>query len=158
MSARSMATKVALAAVAAAAVVTVSAPPAGAVAAPAGPSVSSANAAELAVTPAPISLVKDFDLLDQGETNRVTVNVPAAGKYVVSYFVSYPDTAGRLRTVVDGKKLPDTVSPADPGTFGVVADSKPFTLRAGTHTFRMTGVKVPSSIGVNVYLIAASTS
>jgi hypothetical protein len=155
MIARSMAAKMAIAATTVAAVAAL---PAEALAAAAEPTVSSANAAELAALPEPISLVKDFDLLDQGETNRITVNVPTAGKYVVSYFVSYPDTAGLLRTVVDGKKLPNTVSPADPGTFGVVADSTPFALTAGKHTFRMTGVKVPSGIGVNVYLLAAPTS
>jgi hypothetical protein len=121
MTARSMATKVALAAATAAAVVTVSAPPAGALVAPVAPSVSSANAAELAVTPAPISLIKNFNSINQGETTRITVNVPTAGEYVVRYFVSYPDTEGRLGTVVDGHKLAETVAAAAPGSFGVSA-------------------------------------
>ncbi len=158
MKIRSMAPRVALAAAAAATVMAGSALPAGAVMAPAGPSVSSANAAELAVVPGPISLMKDFDLLNQGETNEVTVTVPTAGEYLVSYFVSYPDTAGLLRTVVDGKTLADTVSRAVPGTYGVYAKSVCFELTAGKHTFRMTGVKLPSSLGASAYLVAAPAS
>jgi hypothetical protein len=158
MKIRSMAPKVALAAAAAATVMAGSALPAGAVVAPAGPSVSSANAAELAVAPERISLMKGVDLLDQGETNEVTVTVPAAGEYRVSYFVSYPDTAGLLRTVVDGKKLADTVSRAAPGTYGVYAESVCFELTAGKHSFRMTGVKIPSSIGASAYLVAVPAS
>jgi hypothetical protein len=143
MIARSMASKAALGVAAAGALLTTLAPPAGAVVAPEAGGVSSANAAESAMVSA-IWLTK-FDLIAQGETNKATVNVPTAGRYVVQYQVSAPETDALLGTVVDGKKITDLAVPAAPGTYATFGETVSFQLTAGKHTFAMTGLKIPQT-------------
>jgi hypothetical protein len=155
MTVRSLAPRVALASAAAVAAVTFSSPVA--VAAPAPPeapcdcSVGWAGGTDLAggadLMAVARSTTRLGHLSDEGRPYTFTVNVARAGTYRVSYFVSYPDVPGRLRTVVDGRRLPDTVSPVRAGTFGVNAATKPFALTAGKHTFRLTGVSFPSTLG-----------
>jgi hypothetical protein len=157
MIARSIAPTVVLAAVAAATALTASAPTAGAALAPEAASVSSANAVESAAAYTYISLTR-FDRINQDETRTVTVNVPVAGTYAVQYGVTRPETAGLLRTVVGGKQLADTAAAAAPGTFVAIVQTESFQLAAGSNTFEMTGVKVPSDAGVGAALVAANIS
>lgn len=104
------------------------------------PATSSATAA----TPPAEPSAKYLGAVGEERPLRARITVQEPGTYVVRYFVSYPETTGRLRTTVDGKRLRDTVSPAVPDAFGVFVDTKPFELTAGTHQFVLRGLDLPS--------------
>jgi hypothetical protein len=99
--------------------------------------------------PVPLGLISKYD----NGTATVTVDVPFAGEYRVSYLVFPPDIEGQIRTVVDGNTLADAISPARPGTYGAYTQTQCFQLTAGQHTFTMTSVRVPSTIGASANLV-----
>ncbi len=77
-----------------------------------------------------------------------SVDVKVEARYVVSFQVNYPETSSVLSSSVDGRTLPDVVSPVRNGAFAVFAYTRSFKLEPGRHSIAVQASSLPSQVGI----------
>jgi hypothetical protein len=92
-----------------------------------------------------------------GATKTFTVDVPTSGHWKLDFGVSYPSTAGRIRSAVDGHALPEVVSRVDKGSFMTNAYTPCFALTKGKHNITVTAAQLPGTTPLMVTLVDAAT-
>ncbi|MGP3979625.1 hypothetical protein [Streptomyces sp. KR80] len=93
--------------------------------------------------------------VEEGATKTFSVDVPQNGHWKLRFGVSYPETAARVTSSVDGLALEDVVVAPSPGTFYTHGDSQCVSLNRGTHSVTVTAVELPSNLPLEVTLVSA---
>jgi hypothetical protein len=90
--------------------------------------------------------------------NTYSVDVKVKARYVISFQVNYPETSSVLSSSVDGRTLPDVVSPVRNGAFAVFAYTSSFKLEPGPHSITVRASSLPSQVGIYATLNDATAT